>query len=123
MDGAQTILRVFSRQAEDCIRLLTVSGVQTCALPSVSEYRFFFFQAEDGIRYLTVTGVQTCALPISVVPCAGAPIDDSRDQGLFGRQQRRLPRLRQRAGASLPGAFPRRPGDDGPRPLDRKSVV
>src|SRR5256886_12618508 len=26
----------------------------------------FFFQAEDGIRDLTVTGVQTCALPISV---------------------------------------------------------
>src|SRR5205085_11533077 len=25
---------------------------------------FFFFQAEDGIRVLTVTGVQTCALPI-----------------------------------------------------------
>src|SRR6266853_3258019 len=25
---------------------------------------FFFFQAEDGIRHLTVTGVQTCALPI-----------------------------------------------------------
>src|SRR2546430_17499128 len=32
---------------------------------------FFFFQAEDGIRDLTVTGVQTCALPIygnSTVP-------------------------------------------------------
>src|SRR2546430_8799798 len=28
---------------------------------------FFFFQAEDGIRDLTVTGVQTCALPISVI--------------------------------------------------------
>src|SRR2546430_4526031 len=27
---------------------------------------FFFFQAEDGIRDLTVTGVQTCALPILV---------------------------------------------------------
>src|SRR2546430_8257018 len=27
-------------------------------------YLFFFFQAEDGIRDLTVTGVQTCALPI-----------------------------------------------------------
>src|SRR5256886_10855435 len=27
----------------------------------------FFFQAEDGIRDLTVTGVQTCALPISFV--------------------------------------------------------
>src|SRR2546427_12597634 len=29
---------------------------------------FFFFQAEDGIRDLTVTGVQTCALPISGRP-------------------------------------------------------
>src|SRR5690349_23088806 len=27
---------------------------------------FFFFQAEDGIRDLYVTGVQTCALPIWV---------------------------------------------------------
>src|SRR5206468_7113130 len=35
----------------------------------------FFFQAEDGIRVLIVTGVQTCALPIyigglSVTPTA-----------------------------------------------------
>src|SRR2546429_2816237 len=29
-------------------------------------YLFFFFQAEDGIRDVAVTGVQTCALPISV---------------------------------------------------------
>src|SRR2546430_1884039 len=29
---------------------------------------FFFFQAEDGIRDLTVTGVQTCALPIAAYP-------------------------------------------------------
>src|SRR5204863_3017744 len=28
-------------------------------------FLFFFFQAEDGIRDLYVTGVQTCALPIS----------------------------------------------------------
>src|SRR2546422_7927369 len=28
---------------------------------------FFFFQAEDGIRDVAVTGVQTCALPISSV--------------------------------------------------------
>src|SRR3712207_7914967 len=28
-------------------------------------YIFFFFQAEDGIRDIGVTGVQTCALPIS----------------------------------------------------------
>src|SRR2546427_4545737 len=32
---------------------------------------FFFFQAEDGIRDLTVTGVQTCALPISSKDRAG----------------------------------------------------
>src|SRR2546427_6920814 len=30
----------------------------------LSFFYFFFFQAEDGIRDLTVTGVQTCALPI-----------------------------------------------------------
>src|SRR5206468_10177116 len=29
----------------------------------------FFFQAEDGIRGLIVTGVQTCALPISLGRC------------------------------------------------------
>src|SRR2546430_4330101 len=28
----------------------------------------FVFQAEDGIRDLTVTGVQTCALPIYAIP-------------------------------------------------------
>src|SRR2546430_15451736 len=33
---------------------------------------FFFFQAEDGIRDLTVTGVQTCALPIFGALSAGA---------------------------------------------------
>src|SRR2546421_8201567 len=32
---------------------------------------FFFFQAEDGIRDLIVTGVQTCALPICAVFCSG----------------------------------------------------
>src|SRR5256884_9821388 len=38
---------------------------------------FFFFQAEDGIRDVAVTGVQTCALPISpfeeAVPDSGGP--------------------------------------------------
>src|SRR2546430_12191979 len=32
----------------------------------------FFFQAEDGIRDLTVTGVQTCALPIFLTPGPGS---------------------------------------------------
>src|SRR2546430_10679184 len=35
------------------------------APPLVQACVCFFFQAEDGIRDLTVTGVQTCALPIS----------------------------------------------------------
>src|SRR5256886_6595052 len=37
----------------------------------------FFFQAEDGIRDLTVTGVQTCALPIFAVQAlqgSGIPV-------------------------------------------------
>src|SRR2546422_11653366 len=34
---------------------------RTCTLFFV----FFFFQAEDGIRDVAVTGVQTCALPLS----------------------------------------------------------
>src|SRR2546430_10980688 len=41
---------------------------------------FFFFQAEDGIRDLTVTGVQTCALPISpvFVPALKMPVASAR---------------------------------------------
>src|SRR2546430_6921133 len=37
---------------------------RTCGLFQLLLIMFFFFQAEDGIRDLTVTGVQTCALPI-----------------------------------------------------------
>src|SRR2546427_3337946 len=38
------------------------------------QWFIFFFQAEDGIRDLTVTGVQTCALPISrrCPPCGSS---------------------------------------------------
>src|SRR5205809_6985961 len=35
----------------------------------------FFFQAEDGIRDVAVTGVQTCALPISLNPIAARYAD------------------------------------------------
>src|SRR5205085_6832721 len=52
-------------------------------------YVFFFFQAEDGIRDLTVTGVQTCALPISnsaVCYCLGiTAVDPVRMGFLFER--------------------------------------
>src|SRR3712207_7796672 len=35
---------------------------------------FFFFQAEDGIRDIGVTGVQTCALPIFTGKAYGVPV-------------------------------------------------
>src|SRR5204863_3484115 len=38
--------------------------ISTSRLFALSSLFFFFFQAEDGIRDLYVTGVQTCALPI-----------------------------------------------------------
>src|SRR2546421_5408927 len=38
--------------------------MNACTLYSSDNIFFFFFQAEDGIRDLIVTGVQTCALPI-----------------------------------------------------------
>src|SRR2546427_3906314 len=42
----------------------------------ISIYYFFFFQAEDGIRDLTVTGVQTCALPIVPTTITFFPVDN-----------------------------------------------
>src|SRR5256886_3548241 len=41
---------------------------------------YFFFQAEDGIRDLTVTGVQTCALPISCTDRMGQTLQVSAGQ-------------------------------------------
>src|SRR5256886_11152225 len=59
---------------------------------SVTLGQFFFFQAEDGIRDLTVTGVQTCALPISLGLLTGefasmqtsASMDSTKQVYFFG---------------------------------------
>src|SRR5258707_9323753 len=40
----------------------------------------FFFQAEDGIRDIGVTGVQTCALPISADVIVVDSIEQSRQE-------------------------------------------
>src|SRR3712207_8111263 len=40
---------------------------------------FFFFQAEDGIRDIGVTGVQTCALPIYVAALVDPPAQRPSD--------------------------------------------
>src|SRR2546430_5215956 len=47
-----------------------------CTLCGLVLHVAFFFHVEDGIRDLTVTGVQTCALPISSwePPFAGMPL-------------------------------------------------
>src|SRR5688572_31254302 len=52
----------------------------------------FFFQAEDGIRDLTVTGVQTCALPILVmgIEVRGRDVHAVEQAGETGRRQLRL---------------------------------
>src|SRR2546430_3069807 len=42
---------------QDCLQVISLRSVRMMVC-------LFFFQAEDGIRDLTVTGVQTCALPI-----------------------------------------------------------
>src|SRR2546430_135695 len=77
-------------------------------------YIFFFFQAEDGIRDLTVTGVQTCALPICdghrlggapdgdpQVPAGqGRPMPDLRDEPRARRRARAGPREGARRGAA-----------------------
>src|SRR5256886_13634621 len=46
-------------------------------------YAAFFFQAEDGIRDLTVTGVQTCALPIFISFLQLGQIRESLDNRSF----------------------------------------
>src|SRR5216683_4712117 len=54
---------------------------------------FFFFQAEDGIRDLIVTGVQTCALPISAAAHEGPEQILSRVEADLRRMLRQRPKL------------------------------
>src|SRR2546429_3941030 len=46
---------------------------------------FFFFQAEDGIRDVAVTGVQTCALPISGSAATAKPCFTPSDRTSLSR--------------------------------------
>src|SRR5581483_12528365 len=45
-------------------------------------FLIFFFQAEDGIRDIGVTGVQTCALPIWSMRARMVPLAAGRDDVL-----------------------------------------
>src|SRR3712207_6872517 len=65
---------------------------------------FFFFQAEDGIRDIGVTGVQTCALPIyqlRVDLLADADAGALR-AGAVGRVEGERPRLEVLDGQRVP---------------------
>src|SRR2546430_10519794 len=52
-------------------RLIQQKVIQVGGCYLKNNMNLFFFQAEDGIRDLTVTGVQTCALPICAGRAAG----------------------------------------------------
>src|SRR3712207_3236982 len=54
--------------------LFVLSSVIFIFLLFFSFFFFFFFQAEDGIRDIGVTGVQTCALPIFSVNTVGRAV-------------------------------------------------
>src|SRR3712207_7180710 len=64
----------------------------------------FFFQAEDGIRDIGVTGVQTCALPILVGNAQRLTLEDYRRQfetnvfGVIRTLHETLPALMQSRG-------------------------
>src|SRR5256886_6833627 len=59
-DLARTCAELASNKKAEEIVVLDLRAISTFT----DFFVIFFFQAEDGIRDLTVTGVQTCALPI-----------------------------------------------------------
>src|SRR6266567_6528500 len=91
---------------------------------NICMYFFFFFQAEDGIRDLTVTGVQTCALPICPRRAPhgnGHPRDQHRDRygdGHSGSDRARDPRGRARGRESR-----RRPSCRRDQGCDREDLA
>src|SRR2546429_9394243 len=87
---------------------------------------FFFFQAEDGIRDVAVTGVQTCALPISrggrlppgwrgAICCWRGCSRRCCCPGSYGRWRRPTPSPSGR-GARAPGTGEGRGGEEGRTP-------
>src|SRR5690349_22990221 len=105
---------LFFFQAEDGIRVLYVTGVQSCA---------FFFQAEDGIRVLYVTGVQTCALPISHRQPWKRAASPGEPVKVWSGWMPKRPAAPEASSAPKPVAPLVCPTSGAPPATDRKSVV
>src|SRR2546422_11360678 len=85
----------------------------------------FFFQAEDGIRDVAVTGVQTCALPISHDVDVRLGLDQPENAPVFGRDRHvlALPGLAAFFGESIDFSLFEHPGAtsrEKSRPTARK---
>src|SRR5256886_13804415 len=76
----------------DCVNLYVGMWVVVKVVHIVLLF-FFFFQAEDGIRDLTVTGVQTCALPICAAVRLAATHRKRTDRAQQEAHDRRLEEL------------------------------
>src|SRR2546430_6020599 len=86
------------------VGLVCIYGGRTRIHPS-----FFFFQAEDGIRDLTVTGVQTCALPIFEIPRRIGALIVGVGELAFGIVEETIaPSVFLRVGGSIPAFLERR---------------
>src|SRR5205085_9545708 len=64
-DYATAIVKLGWHVCEPLADAYALRVLDSSAIAKSGDSICFFFQAEDGIRDLTVTGVQTCALPIS----------------------------------------------------------
>src|SRR2546422_8115927 len=87
----------------------------------------FFFQAEDGIRDVAVTGVQTCALPIcsglSGYPDAASTVATAaREAGRVVSRGRQLPPAMSARWRVTPGSSGSNAWASGSPKRDRKST-
>src|SRR5205809_1917336 len=63
-----TMMLFLHWEVKPLMTLKTVLYLSCALISGHLAMMFFFFQAEDDIRVVAVTGVQTCALPISHPP-------------------------------------------------------
>src|SRR2546429_5305136 len=100
-----------------------VGASEVCVRHLKRDSCYFFFQAEDGIRDVAVTGVQTCALPICKPAARHVPVNgQSTAASAVNAEPRLQPRIvATRSPISTVAPSQRFPTVDlGP---DRKSVV